>query len=415
MTPSGTTLAMAQRYARPDWVRRLNAMAGATGSAVHFVPIDAGALVDSARETTGIAEFDDLGDGDWEGRLRAVIASINASDLTVVGRLMTREELLRCLRTRLFLGAERRRNPAVADERIVAPIVVTGPARSGTTILFELLALDTGMRSPIATDVMHPALPDSIDPATRRAMTESEQELWADVQPEFAAIHELRADLPVECITITAPSFAGSHWSMVLDDPGAWMPEPAADFAFHKAVLQSVQHGKPQKQWLLKTPAYIFMLDDLLNAYPDASVVFSHRDTAKTMPSTVSTTTMVRWLRSDNLDVPALAELVDLIFTAGLNTVAERHLAGTLPDATGHVRFMDLMADAVAAIAPAYNAIGRDFSDSHRAAIVKYLADKPRGKHGRHDYTAEEWGFDVQALRKGAATYLSTFDIVSES
>jgi hypothetical protein len=406
---------MAQRYARPDWVRRLNAMAGATGSAVHFVPIDAGALVDSARETTGIAEFDDLGDGDWEGRLRAVIASINASDLTVVGRLMTREELLRCLRTRLFLGAERRRNPAVADERIVAPIVVTGPARSGTTILFELLALDTGMRSPIATDVMHPALPDSIDPATRRAMTESEQELWADVQPEFAAIHELRADLPVECITITAPSFAGSHWSMVLDDPGAWMPEPAADFAFHKAVLQSVQHGKPQKQWLLKTPAYIFMLDDLLNAYPDASVVFSHRDTAKTMPSTVSTTTMVRWLRSDNLDVPALAELVDLIFTAGLNTVAERHLAGTLPDATGHVRFMDLMADAVAAIAPAYNAIGRDFSDSHRAAIVKYLADKPRGKHGRHDYTAEEWGFDVQALRKGAATYLSTFDIVSES
>jgi hypothetical protein len=390
-------------------------MAGATGSAVHFVPIDAGALVDSARETTGIAEFDDLGDGDWEGRLRAVIASINASDLTVVGRLMTREELLRCLRTRLFLGAERRRNPAVADERIVAPIVVTGPARSGTTILFELLALDTGMRSPIATDVMHPALPDSIDPATRRAMTESEQELWADVQPEFAAIHELRADLPVECITITAPSFAGSHWSMVLDDPGAWMPEPAADFAFHKAVLQSVQHGKPQKQWLLKTPAYIFMLDDLLNAYPDASVVFSHRDTAKTMPSTVSTTTMVRWLRSDNLDVPALAELVDLIFTAGLNTVAERHLAGTLPDATGHVRFMDLMADAVAAIAPAYNAIGRDFSDSHRAAIVKYLADKPRGKHGRHDYTAEEWGFDVQALRKGAATYLSTFDIVSES
>jgi hypothetical protein len=405
---------MADRYVRPDWVRRLNAMAAATGSAIHLVPIGASAVIDSARETTGIEEFADIGDGDWEGRLRAVVDSINASDLTVVGRLMTREELLRCLRTRLYLGAERSAKPAVADEQIVAPVVVTGPARSGTTILFELLALDAGLRSPIATDVMHPGLPATVDAATRTAMTEPEQELWADVQPEFAAIHELRADLPVECITLTAPSFAGSHWSMVLDDPGSWMPDPGADFAFHKAVLQSVQHGKPAKQWLLKTPAYIFMLDDLLATYPDASVVFSHRDTARTMPSTVSTTAMIRWIRSENVDVPTLAELVAALFSAGLNTVAERHTAGTLPDATGHVRFTELMSEPVEAIAAAYDGIGRDFTADHRAAVVSYLENKPRGKHGRHDYTAQEWGFDPEELRDGTKTYLSTFEIATE-
>ena len=53
-------------------------------------------------------------------------------------------------------------------------------------------------------------------------MAEAEQELWADVQPEFAAIHEMRSDLPVECITICMPSFAGNHWAMVLADPGDW-------------------------------------------------------------------------------------------------------------------------------------------------------------------------------------------------
>ncbi len=405
---------MAERYVRPDWVRRVNAMAEAAGSAVHLVPLDAGALIDAARASTGVAAFGDLGDGDWEGRLRAVVAAINTSDLTVVGRLMTREELLRCLRTRLFLGAERAGNPAVGEEQIVAPVVVTGPARSGTTILFELLALDAGLRSPVATDVLHPALPQGTDAATRRAMTESEQELWADVAPEFAAIHELRADLPVECITITAPSFAGSHWSMVLDDPGGWMPDPASDFAFHKAVLQSVQHGKPVQQWLLKTPAYIFMFDDLLKAYPDASVVFTHRDPARTMPSTVSTTAMVRWIRSDAVDVPALAELVNLMFSAGLNTVAARHNDGTLPKLTGHVRFTDLMAEPVEAIAAAYDGIGRDFTHAHRAAIADYLANKPRGKHGRHDYTAEEWGYDATSLRDGLTSYISTFGIVSE-
>ena len=71
-------------------------------------------------------------------------------------------------------------------------------------------------------------------------MTEAEQELWADVQPEFAAIHELRSDLPVECITICVPSFAGNHWAMVLADPGDWSADIAADLAFHRAVLQSV-------------------------------------------------------------------------------------------------------------------------------------------------------------------------------
>lgn len=406
---------MAERYARPDWVRRLNAMADAAGSAHNVVPLEAGGLIDAALASTEVTTFGDIGDGDWEGRLRSLVDSVNASDLTVVGRLMTREELLRCLRTRLHLASERDRDPSVADEQIVAPVVVTGPARSGTTILFELLALDPGLRSPIATDVLHPALPSTVAAATRLAMTESEQELWADVQPEFAAIHELRADLPVECITITAPSFAGSHWSMVLDDAGAWAPDPVADFAFHRAVLQSVQHGKPVKQWLLKTPAYLFMFDDLLTVYPDASVVFTHRDPARTMPSTVSTTAMVRWIRSDNVDIPALAELVDLMFSAGLNAVAQRHRDGTLPKLTGHVRFTDLMADPATAIAAAYEGIGRAFADDHRVAIARYLADKPRGKHGRHDYTAAEWGYDVEALREGLATYISTFGIVSES
>jgi hypothetical protein len=132
------------------------------------------------------------------------------------------------------------------------------------------------------------------------------------------------------------------------------------------------------------------------------------------MPSTVSTTAMIRWIRSDSVDVPMLAALVNAIFSAGLNTVAARHNAGTLPDSTGHVRFTELMAEPVGAIAAAYGGIGREFTDEHRDAIVRYLADKPRGKHGRHDYTAQEWGFDPQALRDGTATYLSTFGVATE-
>lgn len=405
---------MSERYERPDWVRRLNAMGPACGGAAGVVPIDAGQLIDLARSTTAIDDPGDLGDGDWEGRLRALVSAINASDLHVVGRLMTRQELLRGLRTRLTVADRRRHEPSIAEEELEAPIVITGPARSGTTILFELLGLDPGLRTPIAADVIHPALTSSATEAERTAMTEAEQELWADVQPEFEAIHELRSNLPVECITISSPSFAGSHWPMVLTTQGDWQPDVKADLAFHRAVLQTVQHGKPRKRWLLKTPGYLFMLDDLLAAYPDASVIVTHRDPAKTMPSTVSTTAMVQWLRTDQVELDGLAALIGALFGDALNTLARRRSDGSLPGIYGDVRFADLMADAVAAIAGAYAGIGREMTAEHRAAVLAYLDSKPRGKHGTHSYSADEWGFDAPTLRRDLAPYLDRFDVPLE-
>ncbi len=405
---------MADRYVRPDWVRRLNAMGPAAGGAGRMIPLDAGAMIDDARASTGVADPGDLGDGDWEGRFRALVEAVDRADMHVVGRILTREELARSLRTRFLLGDRRRREPGIADEAIEAPIVVTGPARSGTTILFELLGLDPGLRTPVATEVLHPAPPPGTGEAERRAMTEAEQELWADVQPEFAAIHELRSDLPVECITICTPSFAGNHWAMLFADLGAWAPDVAADLAFHRAVLQAVQHGRPPRRWLLKTPGYLLMLDDLLAAYPDACVVLTHRDPARTMPSTVSTTAMIQWLRTDAVDLDGLAALIGAIFADALATVARRRGDGSLPGVHGDVRFADLMADPVAAIAAAYGEIGRELTAGHRQAIVDYLAAKPRGKHGSHSYTAADWGFDAGAVRSELAGYMSAFGVVAE-
>jgi hypothetical protein len=402
---------MRERYVRPDWVRRVNAMDLAAGGARHAVPIDAGQLIDLARASTGVDEPGDLGDGDWEGRLRALVDAVNLADLHVVGRLMTREELLRGLRTRLLLGARLEREPGIRDEVIDRPIFVTGPARSGTTILFELLALDEGVRAPIATDVLHPASPDSWSDAERIAATEAEQELWADIQPEFATMHELRSDLPVECITFNSPSFAGNHWMMVLGAPQGWAPDLDADLAFHRLVLQAVQHGKPPRQWLLKTPGYVFMLDQLLAAYPDASIIFTHRDPARTMPSTVSTAAMVQWLRTDDVDLDGFAVVVGALFTDALNAIATRRADGTLPGRHGDVRFGDLMARPTEAVRGAYEQLGRALTPTHAEAIESYLRDKPRGKHGAHTYTAEDWGFDAAALHRDLAPYMGAFDV----
>jgi hypothetical protein len=405
---------MKERYERPDWVRRINAMALACGGADAVVPINPDELIATARRDFDGEPVADLGDGDWEGRLRRLIDGVNASPLTVVGRLMTRQELVRAVRTRLFVARAFAADPTLFDEEIVAPLVVTGPARSGTTILFELLGLDRRLRTPRAADVIHPVLPEGMGEAERVAMSEAEQEFWADVQPEFDAIHELRSDLPVECVTIGAPSFAGSHWAMILSDPRGWSADPDADMVFHRRMLQLLQHGDEPKRWLIKTPAYLMMLDVLFRAYPDARVIQTHRDPAKTMPSTVSTTAMIQWERTEEVPLDVLAPLIGVFFGGALNEVTARRQAGEFDDRFGDVRFKDLMADPVEAIERAYRQIGLGMTAEHKAEILGYLSAKPRGKHGVHRYEAADWGFDPAALHAELATYMDAFEVSAE-
>ena len=97
--------------------------------------------------------------------------------------------------------------------------IVSGLPRSGTSMLCALLALDPNARAPLAWEGLHPLPWDGATEAARRTMAECEQEFWADVQPEFAAIHELRSDLPVECVTLTLPGFSGGHWEMIANIP----------------------------------------------------------------------------------------------------------------------------------------------------------------------------------------------------
>ncbi len=414
----GEIRSMAERYGRPDWVRRLNAMGESLGDplegARRMVALDPAELIESAQRSLGAAPPADFGDPGWRARFESLCRAADAAPLHVVGRLLTRQEFLRGLRTRFLLGAELARNPEIEQERIQAPLIVTGPARSGTSILFELLWLDPTLRGPVAADVLHPfPLPEHRGEDRRLAISECEQELWADIAPEFAAIHELRSDLPVECVTLTAPSFCGWHWPMVLQLPG-WAPDLVENYQFHRRILQSLQHAAPRSSWLLKTPAHLTTLPLVFALYPDAWIVQTHRDPAKTMPSTVSTTAMVQWMRSDQVDLASTSTAVGAVFGAILNSVAEQRKSGSLPERFVDVHFQSLLKDPVGTLRAAYQKMGRPFAKEHAERIRKYLAEKPKGKFGVHKYTPEEWGFSKSALRAQLAPYIEAYGVELE-
>ena len=245
-------------------------------------------------------------------------------------------------------------------------------------------------------------------------LSECEQEFWADVQPEFQAVHELRSDLPVECVTLTQGSFCGFHWSMVAS-VDAWLPDPAVNYSYERQFLQALQHGAGPTQWLLKTPGHLMLLPLLYAEFGDAWVVQTHRDPAKTMPSTVSTTAMVQWLRTDHVDVDRMAEVILAVFAAGLNGSIDVRASGMVPaERFVDVHFTQLMSDPVATLRAAYERMGRDFTDDHADAVLDYLAHKPKGKFGVHRYQPEDWGFTADGLRSSLAPYIDHYGVAHE-
>jgi hypothetical protein len=410
-------LSMAERYRRPDWVRRLNAMADSVGGdARRIVPLSGAELLGEAESSlAGPPPRGDFGDPAWRRRFTSLVGALDAAAMTVVGRLMTRQELLRGLRTRFSLTAELDAHPEIADERVQAPMIVTGPARSGTTILFELLALDPALRAPLACEGLHP-LPRRAPGACgeRHAWSECEQELWADVQPEFAAIHELRSDLPVECVTLTIPCFAGPHWMMVAQPVGDWVADTDVMYAFHRRLLQVMQYGEKPATWLLKTPGHLMTMEQLFATYPDAWIVQTHRDPAKTMPSTVSTTAMVQWMRTDHVDARGLAQAIQMAFSYALNHSVELRTRGPWVDRFVDVHFDRLLRDPVAEVGQAYARMGRDLTPEHARRIREYLRDKPKGKFGEHRYAPEDWGFTAEGLRADLKPYVDHFGVALE-
>jgi hypothetical protein len=387
-------------------------MGDSVGGADKLISLDPDELVQTAiRSTDGLTDFGSF-DGDWRARFESLITELETSGaLHAVGRLMTRQEMLRGLRTRLLLTHARSETRAIADEKIEAPLVITGPPRSGTTILFELLALDPNARAPLAWEVIHPLPFDGASDAARCSMAECEQEFWADVQPEFAAIHELRADLPVECVTLTLPGFSGGHWGMIANIPN-WDLDYPATMQYHHALLQALQYGSERCNWVLKTPLYLVFIDMLFATYPDAWVVHTHRDPLKTEPSSFSTLGTVRWERSEDVVLPDPLEmgLGDMMIV-----LAQRRAAGELPDRIVDSHFTDLMADPAAAVEKLYDQIGRPFVDGYGDAIRGYMAAKPKGKFGKHQYTPEQWGFDPAKLREKMLPYTEYYGVALEA
>jgi hypothetical protein len=401
---------------RPAWVRSLHAAVDPA-----WIGLDADELLEQARRRTGL---DDFGGGEFLVPYRIFLRAVESeAKLHALGRMLVRGDVLTWLENRLRLHDSRKREPAIAAQRIERPIFITGLPRTGTTILHELFMQDPDNRVPLHWEVRFPCpAPESASYASdaRIAHAEDELQLWNQIVPEYAAMHELGARIPVEDIQITPPSFVsdelmGRH---VVPSYAAWYAsaDKAPAFAFHRRFLQHLQSRHAARRWVLKSPSWLGLLPVLFGEYADARVVITHRDPLRVLPSVVSILYSTAFVRSDAVDAETFKgwfspETCRALLDA---MCAVRDSGRVAPAQFCDVLYADLVRDPAGAVARVYERFGLAFRPELGERIRAYVAAKPRGKHGAHRYAFEALGRNEGAERERFRSYQERFGVPSE-
>jgi len=335
--------------------------------------------------------------------------------LTTVGRITARELIVSLLDNLLRMEAERAANPSIEQQRIAAPVFIIGLPRTGTTHLHGLISEDAANRAPLTWEVMYPAASRSPD-ERERARSQTDARLgWADrFAPEFMRIHPIAADLPQECIAITAQVFMSIQFHTTHDVPSYqdWFENASQRLAFdfHHRFLQHLQAKSLGSRWVLKAPGHLFALEGLLERYPDARIIHTHRDPLRVMASMASHATVLRRAFSDSADPKKIAaDWADRWSRALDKFLAVRDRAS--PSQFLDVNFESIEADPLGTVEHVYDFLGWPLTTEARAAMQNFLAANPKNKHGVHSYALEQFGLSRATETSRFRSYCERFRI----
>ncbi|MGD9598237.1 MAG: sulfotransferase [Steroidobacteraceae bacterium] len=380
------------------------------------------AILDAACQRTGLADF---GPDDFRGRLRVLREAWDSDpEITRFHRTVLQGYLVRYASNRLLIHDTLRRHPEILAEPIEQPVIVVGLPRSGTTHLVNLLASDRRLHSlqlwesyepvPVPGE---PAPGDESDPRFRRCA-----QAWAGMQqvtPLIAAMHPMNPGHIHEELELMGPDFASYNFEWLGLTP-AWRDhyyahDQAPHYAYMKNVLRLLQWRRGErKRWVLKCPQHLEQLPVLMKTFPDATVVFTHRDPVAVIQSTVTMQAYTQRMNRRHVALPALFEYwSDRIEHLLRACVRDRGLvpAGRSVDSPFHM----FMGDQWGTMARVYARAGLELDATARGQLTGYIAEHPRGKEGQVIYDLRrDFDVDPLRLRERFRFYIDRFAVKAE-
>jgi hypothetical protein len=407
--------------ARPrlPWpLRAANALAAPLS---RLLRLDEASLVAAARRRT---RCDDLGDEAFLAPLRVLLGALEReAGLSLLGRFSTRAFLVQLLSNRLLVEDCIARHPEILDARIERPIIIAGLPRTGTTHLHNLIAADPTLRSLPLWEALEPvprpgepARPPPDDPRWQRCAQALRLQDW--LMPEFKRMHEMTPDAIHEEIQLLAIDFSTMLFESSYRVPSyrAWYMDHDQTRAYRylHRVLQVLQWLRGTGlRWTLKSPQHLEQMRALMQVFPDARVIQTHRDPVRITASLCTMLAYSSRMQARRVDPREIGR----VWSRRIEDLLRGSIEGRRyvpPDQIFDVRFDEFMKDDVAMVERVYAFAGQPWTPEARSAIRAYRDANPRGKHGTVEYRLDDVGLDADERRDALRFYTEAFDVTEE-
>jgi hypothetical protein len=354
-----------------------------------------------------------LGDEDYIEPLEILVNSLNKHNkFNQFGKLAFNHQLKNRLKTRKLLH-ELHIKKTFTD--ISDPVFVIGLPRSGTTLLFNLLAQDDSHRSPLYWEIMHlmPVVKNNKDREKRRKKTNRELIIAKTLIPKLRAMHTIRAETPEECEQIATMNVRSFVYMCMAEVPEYidYLKECSFDsvFDWHKKFFQALElSGKP-KRWLLKDPSHIGHLPEILKTYPNAKFIHIHRDPTESVGSFCSLTKNVRSAFSRKIDTHVIGQTVIDFWNHNLEKgMSDRK---SLSDnQIVDIQYDEFINNPIEVIKHTYSQLNFDMNIATENNIQNYLIKDKEITKLKHVYSLEEYGLSKQIIKSQFRDYMLNYD-----
>jgi hypothetical protein len=368
------------------------------------------------------ASLDDFGDDSWRVGLRLLVETCEAAPgVNPGGREFVYGQFVDALWNRLRVVDYVKRHPEVLEERVERPLVVLGLPRTGTSLASYLLDQDPLRRSLLtweAGDSVPPSTPDTLRADPRCLEKKAELDVLAEGlrAANIPLVHWDEADGPTECVFVQNQDFKAYLWEAFMPTPAYadWLlqTDMSSAYNYERMVLQVLQSRAPGT-WSLKMPSHAVHIETLLATYPDARIVWAHRD-----PFTSTTS----FLRLNYLSRAATGADIDIgVTVANVLRQLKEHVDRPLAtrrrigdDRFFDLHYVDLTRDPIAVMRSLYDWAGDELTASTERSMLEWLDAHPQDRHGVAPYSLEGSGVSREELEPIFDEYLSVFDVQIE-
>ncbi|MET0378593.1 MAG: sulfotransferase, partial [Spongiibacteraceae bacterium] len=257
----------------------------------------------------------------------------------------------------------------------------------------------------------------TFDTDPRIASAQAMYDAMLERVPELAAIHNFSSLLPQECNAIHTLHFASADFWAVYDVPDYldWMTHGKQPGVMntHKRVLQQLQWKGPKGRWILKSPPNLLLLDEVLETYPDACLVQTHREPARIVASLASMVRAIR--RSYYGDEPALtdgkaiARSVLKYFGEALERATKRREDPVMDARFLDIAYRDIVNHPIETLQRIYARFDLPWTNVFETRLRKHITAGRDTGHGKHRYDMNEFGIAELKLDQQFPAYRARF------